>query len=302
MNENRLLQGFIDYLYIKKALAENSILAYKNDVIKFLDFIKREKQDSFPDKLTHNDIIEFLLEQKEKDFKPTTINRLLVSIRTFFIYLQAMTLTASNPAELIDPPRLWKSLPDFLGEAQVNALLDIQGSSYNDLRDRALLELLYSSGLRVSESTNLCIRDISLEHNLLRCTGKGNKERYVPVGDQAAKHITRYLKARAKKGGFSESDYLFVTSRGKPLSRFTIWHIVKKRAKQVNLESITHPHVLRHSFATHLLEGGADLRAVQEMLGHSDISTTQIYTHVDRKRLKSLHQKFHPRGNKQGDN
>ena len=199
MNEDRLLQGFIDYLYIKKALAENSILAYKSDIMKFLDFIKRQKEALFPDKLTHNDIIEFLLEQKEKDFKPTTINRLLVSIRTFYIYLEAMTVTTSNPAELIDPPRLWKSLPDFLGEAQINTLLDIKGNSYNDIRDRALLELLYSSGLRVSEATDLRVKDISLENNLLRCTGKGNKERCVPVGRQAAKHIARYMRAREKK-------------------------------------------------------------------------------------------------------
>ncbi|MDX9702591.1 MAG: site-specific tyrosine recombinase XerD [Candidatus Auribacterota bacterium] len=296
MNENRLLQGFIDYLYIKKAMAENSIIAYRSDIAKFLEFIRRCKHDVFPDKMTYNDILDFLLEQKEKDLKPTTVNRLLVSVRMFFLYLKTMKVTDSNPAELIDPPKLWKSLPDFLGEGQISKLLNINGNTYNEVRDRALLEILYSSGLRVSEAAQLHIKDISLEQSLLRCTGKGNKERCVPVGKEAAKQIERYLRIRAKKMNFCDSDYLFVTSTGKPLSRFAIWHIVKKRAKDANLESITHPHVLRHSFATHLLEGGADLRAVQEMLGHSDISTTQIYTHVDRKRLKSLHQKFHPRG------
>ena len=291
-----LLSKFIDYLYVKKSLSKNTICAYQSDVSKFMDFLNSDikKEVCF---ITHDDIITFFLAQKKMGLKPSSVYRLLISLKIFFVFLKSIKIIDSNPVELIDPPRLWKTLPKNADLHEINSLMSVTGRKFNQLRDHAVVELLYSSGLRASELADLKVNDLNFSQGLVKCKGKGNKERLVPLGKYAQQSISSYLKERGKKKSFTDNDFLFVTSTGKRLSRISVWNIVKKVAKQVGLNGKIHPHVFRHSFATHLLERGADLRVVQQLLGHSDISTTQIYTHVDKKRLKSVHKNFHPRGN-----
>ena len=297
MNDKKgLLDKFIDFLFVKKSLSDNTISSYRSDIFKFLDYLgsDAEKKVSV---VTHDDIINFFLAQKKAGLKPSSIYRLLVSLKIFFVFLKSIKLIDSNPVELIDPPRLWKALPKNADLYEIKQLMSVTGRKFNQLRDHAVVELLYSSGLRASELADLKVNDLNFSQGLVKCKGKGNKERMIPLGKYAQQSIASYLKERNKKKVFTGNDFLFVTSTGKGLSRVSVWNIVKKVAKQVGLKNKIHPHVFRHSFATHLLERGADLRVVQQLLGHSDISTTQIYTHVDRKRLKSVHQNFHPRGN-----
>jgi len=294
MKNSELAGRFIDYLFVHRSLAENTITSYKNDVLKFIAYI--EDKNISVEEVSYDLIVEFLMSRKKEGIKPSTISRNLISIKLFFKYLLKIRLINKNPSENIDSPRLWKPLPKNLDEKQVDSLLSVKGNKFNEVRNHAILELLYSSGLRVSEAVNLKLNDIDFARNMLSCMGKGNKERIVPIGGFAIESIEKYLNERRKIMRFDSESYLFVSSTGKKITRTALWYAVKKIAKQVALGAKTHPHVLRHSFATHLLEHGADLRTVQEMLGHSDISTTQIYTHVDKNRLKTIHAKFHPRG------
>ncbi len=294
MENNELINQFLDYLFVHRSLSENTIISYKNDIVKFISYI--ESKNISIENVTYDLIVSFLMGEKKSGLKPTTISRNLISLKIFYKYLNKNKIITNNPTQNIDPPRLWKPLPKNLDEKQVGALLSIEGEKFNQIRDHAIIELMYSSGLRVSEVVNLKVNDIDFLQRVVRCTGKGNKERIVPIGDFAVESIKKYLVERKKNKEYGSEEYLFVNSKNKKITRIAVWYAVKKIAKQVALSSKTHPHVLRHSFATHLLEHGADLRTVQEMLGHSDISTTQIYTHVDRNRLKTIHEKFHPRG------
>lgn len=295
MNNDTILTRFTEFLYVQKSLSQNTIFAYISDVKKFLAFCGKYTIDIYGE-INHDSIVMFLMAQKSDGLKPVSLSRLLVSLKLFFRYLVDEGIRTTNPAQTIDPPKMWKNLPEFLSVEEIDKLLSSVRKDKKNLRDRAILELLYSSGLRVSELVELRVNSINFNEGIVKCHGKGNKERIVPVGDYALEVIQKYLVSRSKQNEIGDESYLFTNPSGKKISRIAVWQIVKKRARLAGIKKETYPHMMRHSFATHLLERGADLRAVQEMLGHSDISTTQIYTHVDRKRLKLTHQRFHPRG------
>ncbi|MEW6534816.1 MAG: site-specific tyrosine recombinase XerD [Candidatus Auribacterota bacterium] len=295
MKAHSIIDRFADFLFVERSLSKNTITAYITDISKAAEYFESNGIE-FPQCATQQDIIGFLIAEKKNGHKPTSLSRYLVSIKLFFNYCHTHTIIKNDPAALIDPPKLWRNLPEHLDTSELNSLLKVTGRKLNDIRNHAIIEILYGCGLRVSELINLRIYDIDLNQKLLRCIGKGRKERVVPLGSYAVSAIEKYLRERAKKWHAESDSFLFLNRSGQKLSREAVWLIVKTMAKQAGISAKTHPHVLRHSFATHLLEGGADLRVVQEMLGHSDISTTQIYTHIDKKRLKSIHNQFHPRG------
>jgi len=284
---------FLNYIRLEKGLAENSCEAYKNDIALFQEFLEQKKICKW-DIVTPEHIIGFLKARRKKNLQSSTISRELISLRVFFRFLTSEGFVKADVCSRVESPKLWKLLPDVLSESKVQALLNAPDSgSEIGIRDKAMLELLYATGLRVSELVNLKIHNVNFETNFLRCVGKGNKERIVPVGSHAVRSIQEYLKVRnPEKAG----DYLFITSRNRCMTRENFWKRIKHYSKIAGIGQKIYPHLLRHSFATHLLSHGADLRVVQEMLGHSDISTTQIYTHVDHHRLKNVHKKFHPRG------
>lgn len=292
MNSDFVIDTFSNYLYVKKSLSKNTIDAYTSDIKKLADFT----DEKFPYNVSPDDIVMFLIENKKSGLKPTSISRYMVSIKIFYKYLVTKNKIDTNPAEYLDPPKLWRNLPDFFNLNEIEEMLSIKGTKINDARNNAIIEILYSSGLRVSELINLKIKDIDFNEKTVKCSGKGNKERYVPIGKLALDSVKNYLKKRSKKYSTENTDFLFLNPSGKKLSRIAVWYVIKSVSYKAGIEKNAHPHTFRHSFATHLLEHGADLRVVQEMLGHSDISTTQIYTHIDRNRLKRIHKQFHPRG------
>jgi integrase/recombinase XerD len=248
-------------------------------------------------KIGREDITAFMLDQKDRGISANSVARRLAAIRMFHRFLAREKVLRSDPTNLIESPKLWKKIPDTLTINEVDSLIaqpdfrDKQG-----IRDKAILEVLYATGMRVSEAVNLKLDNVNLDIGFLRCIGKGNKERVIPLGKKAIASIKRYLEAsRPNFLKNKQSEYLFVSRFGKKISRQSFWKMIKHYAGLARIKKPIRPHILRHSFATHLLERGADLRAVQEMLGHSNISTTQIYTHVNRDRLKSIHRQFHPR-------
>jgi len=291
-----LIDSFLDYLSVERGLAKNTIIAYRQDLNIYLDFMIRLGINALS-KVSKNDIIEFMLFEKDKGVSPTSISRRLAAIRMFHRFLARERVLKDDPTTLIDSPKLWKKVPDTLSLNEVEALISQpdprlrQGS-----RDKAILETLYATGMRVSESTNLKVNNVNLDIGFLRCIGKGNKERVIPLGKKAINSINRYLEfSRPHFLKNKTSEFLFVNRSGNKLSRQSIWKLIKQYAKEAKIKKPIKVHTLRHSFATHLLERGADLRSVQEMLGHSSISTTQIYTHIDKERLKKIHKMFHPR-------
>jgi integrase/recombinase XerD len=291
-----LIDSFLDYLSVERALSKNTILAYRTDLNLYLDFIDKRGIVALS-KVTKNDIIEFMLFQKAEGISPVSISRRLAAIRMFHRFLARERVLKSDPTTLIDSPKLWKKIPDTLSLNEVEALIsqpDVR--DYQGARDKAILETLYATGLRVSELSNLKTNNVNLDIGFLRCIGKGNKERVVPLGKKAIQSINRYLEfSRLHFLKQKTSESLFISRSGSKLSRQSVWKLVKQYAKEAKIKKSIKAHTLRHSFATHLLERGADLRSVQEMLGHSDISTTQIYTHIDKERLKTIHKMFHPR-------
>ncbi|PIQ88101.1 MAG: site-specific tyrosine recombinase XerD [Candidatus Omnitrophica bacterium CG11_big_fil_rev_8_21_14_0_20_43_6] len=291
-----LIDSFLDYLSVERALAKNTILAYRADLNLYLDFID---QLGIPilSKVSKNDIVEFMLAQKGQGVSPTSIARRLAAIRMFHRFLARERVLKNDPTTLIDSPKLWKKVPDTLSLNEVEALIaqpdprDHQGS-----RDKAILETLYATGMRVSELSSLKTNNVNLDIGFLRCIGKGNKERIIPLGKKAIHSINRYLEfSRPHFLKQKTSEFIFISRSGARLSRQSVWKLIKRYAKEAKIKKLIKVHTLRHSFATHLLERGADLRSVQEMLGHSNISTTQIYTHIDKDRLKTIHKMFHPR-------
>ena len=283
------------YLRVEKNLAPNTVDAYKRDITRYLDFTGK---DFDPDTVKTTQIQAYIRGLSDAHLKPTSIRRNLSVIRAFHAYLVDEGAASTNPSELVDMPKMPKHLPDVLSVDEVDTLLSvIDTSKPAGLRDRAMLELLYSTGLRVSEMTSLTMLDILEGKEWLRVTGKGSKERIVPLGNEAVKWLERYINESRetfiKKG--KNTDHLFLNYRGNTISRKGVWMFVKRYAADCGMEKRISPHTLRHSFATHLLEGGADLRAVQQMLGHADISTTQIYTHLDKTYLKEIHREYHPR-------
>jgi integrase/recombinase XerD len=291
-----LIDTFLNYLLVERGLANNTILSYRADLNSYFDFLEGQRVSTLSN-IQKTDITNFMLSQKDRGVAANSIARRLAAIRMFHRFLSRERIVSNDPTSLIDSPKLWKKIPDALSLNEVEVLLaqpnirDTQG-----IRDKAILETLYATGMRVSESANLKTDNVNFDIGFLRCFGKGNKERIVPLGSKAGSSIKRYLESsrpRLLKGRVSE--FLFVSRLGKKISRQSLWKIIKKYARAARIKKTIKPHTLRHSFATHLLERGADLRSVQEMLGHSDISTTQIYTHINKDRLKSVHKQFHPR-------
>ena len=289
------VRGFLAYLRGEKGLAANTIAAYRRDIDKFAAFMQT-KGRKLPD-ITHSDVVDFLRSLYAKKLDSRSVARHLVTIRHFFRFCVMEKVLVADPSENVQAPKFRHTLPEFLSLEEVNRLLaqpDI--SNVAGLRDKAMIELLYSCGLRVSELCGLKIADLQTETGCLRCIGKGDKERLVPVGRAALEIVRLYVqKSRPQILGERTSIYLFPNRRGKSINRFTFWKTLKMYGQRAGLRKALSPHMLRHSFATHLLDGGADLRSVQMMLGHADISTTQIYTHVVEGRLRQVYKSHHPR-------
>ncbi len=291
-----LIDTFLNYLSVERGLSGNTIISYRRDLNNYLDFIEKSHIEALS-KISKDNITNFMLAQRDKGIAPNSVARRLAAIRMFHRFLTRERILKTDPSTLIDSPKLWKRVPDTLTVNEVEALIaqpDLRNTQ--GIRDKAILETLYATGMRVSEAVNLKKDNVNLDISFLRCIGKGNKERIIPLGKKAVASIIRYLKvSRPDLLKNKESEFFFVNRFGKKISRQSLWKIIKKYAKLARIKKSIKPHTLRHSFATHLLEHGADLRSVQEMLGHSDISTTQIYTHIDKNRLKSVHRQFHPR-------
>ncbi len=289
MNEDYINQ-YEDYLKIDKKYSMNTVSSYTKDLIKFSNFIDKNILN-----VTKNDILSFLEYEKKLMKKDRTINHDLIVIKNFYKYLEKEGEIKINPASNIDTPKLRKSLPHVLSVSDVDKLLDITLNDKYSYRNKAMLELMYSSGLRISELVNLKMQDIDLMENIIRVYGKGSKERIVPIGDYASKYLDIYIKEyRPKFIKKHLNDYLFLNSRGENISRQALFKIIKQLLREKNLNVAFSPHTLRHSFASHMLENGADLRSIQELLGHSDISTTQIYTHISNKKIIENYNDSHP--------
>lgn len=291
------IEEFILYLATERGLSENYQLSTRRSLEEFAAWLSRAKKITEPDGVTHGLIGEYLAARKQGGLAAASIKLIVVAIKIFFRFLVARKRLATDPAEVLPLPRIERYLPETLNELDVERLLAaIDTTQPRGFRDRAIVELLYASGLRISELTNARLENLDLDNGTIRVTGKGDKTRLVPVGKTAREAIAAYLE-RERPGVVKArtGSEIFLSRFGKKLTTVRVWQIVKAIAKQSGLEQNIYPHLLRHSFATHLLSNGADLRIIQEMLGHADISTTQIYTHVDQSRLKAVHRKFHPR-------
>ncbi|MBK8945495.1 MAG: site-specific tyrosine recombinase XerD [Ignavibacteriae bacterium] len=292
------VKEYLSLLKIEKNLSENSILSYKNDLNKLIDFFDRKKILDL-NEVNSKLIVEYFARQREDGITSTSVSRYSSSVKGFFSYLKQQGYILTNPTTNLNSTKLSRKLPAVLSFLEIEKILDSPDLNERlGLRDKAILEVLYSSGLRVSEAINLKISDLFLNDEIIRVLGKGSKQRIVPIGSSAINWLKEYLtKVRPLlQKNMKSENIVFLNSKGSKLSRMAIWKIVKKYCDIAEIKREVHPHTFRHSFATHLLEGGADLRAVQEMLGHSDISTTQIYTHIDREYVKQVHKDFHPRG------
>lgn len=287
---------FLDYLSVERGLSHNTIISYQKDLSCYIDFLNQCHIDTLS-KITKHDIVNFMLAQKDRGISANSIARRLACIRMFHRFLAREKIAKTDPTSLIDSPRLWKKIPDTLSLNEVDALLSQPNiRDAGGIRDKAILETLYATGMRVSEAVNLKVDNVNLDIGFLRCIGKGDRERVIPIGKKAIMSIKRYLEvARSKLLEKKESDFLFLNRFGKKISRQSLWKIIRRYAKEARIKKPLRPHILRHSFATHLLERGADLRSVQEMLGHANISTTQVYTHINKDRLKTIHKMYHPR-------
>lgn len=297
---NEELEKFLEYLIVERGLSENTAAAYRCDLRDFISFLKGGGIHSFS-RVDREMILDYLDAENERSLENATLARRLVSIKMLFRFLAAEGRIPEDVTEVMDSPKLWRILPDFLSEAEVDRLLkayQISARRPLELRNRAIMEMLYASGLRVSELAELTLTAVDADGEVLRVSGKGSKTRIVPVGKIALKLLKQYLED-ARPQLIREGDpvpFVFLSKSGSRLNREWIWKIVKDAALRAGIVKNIHPHTLRHSFASHLLAHGADLRVIQEMLGHADIATTEIYTHVDRNRLMALHRKYHPRG------
>lgn len=297
MNNAELLDEFCDNLWLEDGLSRNTLDSYRRDLAKFAAWLEKQRDASIL-QATHGDIQGYLGNLYAQKIKPSSASRTISSLKRLFRYLLRQGRIAADPTLQIDTPKLPRNLPKSLTEQDVEQLLaapDVQTPL--GLRDRTMFEVLYATGLRVSELVTLRVAQVSMDMGVVRVMGKGSKERLVPLGEEALDWLRRYLAdGRPVLLGRQISDALFVTQRGAGMTRQMFWYLIKKHAQQGGLHKPLSPHTLRHAFATHLLNHGADLRVVQMLLGHSDISTTQIYTHVARERLKQLHARHHPRG------
>jgi len=291
-----LVERYQDYLSLEQGSSPRTLEAYLRDVERFATYAT-VRGAATPTDVDARALREFVYHLKDLGLAPASIRRNVSAVRGYFRFLLAEGLVVRDPSERLETPKRWRSLPEVLSVSDVERLL--AAPSLDEplaFRDRALLELAYGAGLRVSEWITIGVRDLLLEDSLVRVFGKGSKERLVPIGRTAVGAVAVYLRElRPRLESGAGEGILFLNARGQPLTRMGAWKILRKYVERAGIEKHVSPHTLRHSFATHLLEGGADLRAVQEMLGHADISTTQIYTHVDREYLRSVHRQYHPR-------
>ena len=290
------IDQFLDYLSVERGLSKNTLISYGRDLNKFTGYLETKHVSSFGD-VTKSHITDFMLLQRDSGLSANSIARGLAALKVFFRFLTREGLLKNDIASVIETPRQWKHLPDALSVSEVDKILGVPNQkNILGLRDKACLELMYATGLRVSEIVDLGMKDVNLDLGIVRCIGKGSKERVVPLGGKARDVIKRYMdRSRPRLQRPFSGGGLFLTRLGKKMSRQMFWKIIRGYAKKARIDKVVTPHTLRHSFATHLLERGADLRSVQEMLGHANISTTQIYTHINKERLKSIHKKYHPR-------
>ncbi len=289
------LDSFLEYLTVERRLADNTISSYQTDLKDFLVFLAGERKEL--QQVTPSLIRQFQVQLQKRNLASRSQARRLSSLRVFFRFLTAEHIIETDPAVMLEAPKLGGRLPEDLTVEEVSSLLQgkTDKSSYS-VRDRAMLYLLYATGMRVTELVGLPVAGLNLKSGFVRVIGKGSKERLVPFGEEARERVEYYLReARPRLLKGKISDYLFVSNRGKALGRFRFWQIIRESAAAAGIDKRITPHMLRHSFATHMLAHGADLRSLQLLLGHSDISTTQVYTHVDRSRLQAIHRKFHPR-------
>ena len=290
------ISSFLTHAKVEKGLSPNTVSAYRRDLMKFCEFAQKRKLTL--EAMSRDDLVDFLAGLYRQKLESKSVARHLVSLRNFFRFAQVQELILEDPSVNLESPKIRRTLPGYLRLEEVERLLaQPDAKTPFGLRDRAMLEVLYSAGLRVSELVGLSVSDLDTKVGCVRCIGKGDKERIVPIGKKALGMVEKYLRdARPKMiGKFAGSPTLFVNRRGKALSRVGVWKILSAYGRRAGLRVALTPHMLRHSFATHLLERGADLRSVQLMLGHADISTTQIYTHVVEERLKQIYKAHHPR-------
>jgi len=294
MNSAALIDEFIDALWVEHGLSQNTLSAYGSDLRIFATWLKEK---SLLD-VDSGQLSNFLASRYREGIGSRSSARILSSLRRFYGYCLRENRISIDPTALIEAPHIGRPLPSSLSEQDVELLLNAPEVTHVlGLRDKAMLEMLYATGLRVSELVNLKFGQISFRQGVVKIIGKGNKERLVPVGEEAMSWLDGYMnQARKTLLGAQQCDYLFITSRKDAMTRHAFWHIIKRYAKKAGINKALSPHTLRHAFATHLLNHGADLRVVQLLLGHADLSTTQIYTHIARERLKELHSKYHPRG------
>ena len=287
------IDEFLEYLLIDKHYSQNTIDSYKNDLVKFFDFINKSLLN-----INKDDVKKYLKKLSEDNLDERSIARNISTLKSFYKFLMIEKKIQENPIESISQPKLGKKLPNTLSEDEVDKLLEIDLVDNYAYRNKAMLELLYATGLRVSELVNLKVYDINLEEAIVKTMGKGSKERIIPLGDYALSALRVYIEEyRSSLFKKEINDYLFLNNHGKKMTRQGFFKIIKKIAYEKGINKEISPHTLRHSFATHMLKHGADLRIIQELLGHSDVSTTQIYTHVSNEELENTFKKYHPHGN-----
>lgn len=289
---DKYIEEFINYIIIERRLSKNTSDSYKLDLIKYKEFINKDIK-----KIDREDIIRYIEYLSKNNIKPSSIGRKIVSIKSFHKYISRV-YDVADPSENIEMPKSRRKLPNVLTKEEVEKLLDIKPTTEFEYRNKAMLELMYASGLRVSELVNLNINDIDMENATVKCFGKGSKERIIPIGDYALKALQDYLEVRNGMLKGYITDSLFLNNHGKAMTRQGFFKILKGIAKDKGITKKFSPHTLRHSFATHILENGADLRIIQELLGHENISTTQIYTHIRTDLIRKNYEEFHPRGKK----
>ncbi len=293
-NIDELIEEFLRYLLIDKGYSNNTISSYKEDLEKFLKFNKSKDINE----INNNDLKEYVKYLNDENLNEKSISRNISCLKSFYKFLVVEKYVNNNPSDSVIMPKLKRSLPKTLTENEVIDLLDIKLTDTFSYRNKAMLELLYATGLRVSELVNLKLQDVDLNDDIVRTFGKGNKERIIPFGDYAKKYLEKYIyEYRSLMLKDKICEYLFLNNHGNKMTRQGFFKIIKKIAKEKGIEKDLSPHTLRHSFASHLLKYGADLRTIQELLGHSDISTTQIYTHITNEQLKKNYKDFHPHGN-----
>jgi integrase/recombinase XerD len=290
-----LLRRFLQHEFLERGLAENSIQAYRSDLEDALDYFAGRGLEK-PGAIQRDHILDYLEECQSCGLETASLARRLVSIRMFFRYLAREGLIQHDVTDVMQAPRVWRMLPEMLTHQEVDRLLGVfRGKKPLEKRNRAILEVLYACGLRATEIVNLRLDGLRLDEHIIRVIGKGDKERIVPIGRPARRVLKSYLAVRPILDRTERAEQVFLSRNGLPLTRARIWQLVQEAGRLADIQKRIYPHLLRHSFASHLLEGNADLRVIQEMLGHADIATTQIYTHVDRRRLHQVHRQFHPR-------